>query len=296
MSRKAFSLIELSIVILIIGILIAGVTQSSRLINRMRIATAASLTKSSPVPSIQDLAFWVESTSEYAFAMGSAGTYTNILEPDDTNQIARWNDINPQSTTKYDAIQSTLANQPTYKSVAINNLPALLFSNPSAMRLISSLSMEYTTKPNLTYFIVFQRVGNGSYQCIFGNGIGGSNRIFCPRHADNATQGLIISGSSSSSTITGVNGLDTEIVSVVLKNTVSSGSTAYVNGTSNVTFTDAAANNGAATTTIGADGPSAGAPWDGYISEVIIYSRALKTEERKSVEKYLGQKWGVKIP
>lgn len=46
--KKAFSLIELSIVILIIGILVAGVTQSSRLINAMRIQSIRSLTINSP--------------------------------------------------------------------------------------------------------------------------------------------------------------------------------------------------------------------------------------------------------
>ncbi|MFM7621329.1 MAG: prepilin-type N-terminal cleavage/methylation domain-containing protein [Alphaproteobacteria bacterium] len=41
---KAFSLIELSIVILIIGILVAGVTQSSRLIRQMKLLSAQSIT------------------------------------------------------------------------------------------------------------------------------------------------------------------------------------------------------------------------------------------------------------
>ncbi|MFM2200490.1 MAG: hypothetical protein RL769_545, partial [Pseudomonadota bacterium] len=40
--HQAFSLIELSIVILIIGILVAGVTQSSRLVNQIRLSTAQS--------------------------------------------------------------------------------------------------------------------------------------------------------------------------------------------------------------------------------------------------------------
>ena len=53
---KAFSLIELSIVILIIGILVAGVTQSSRLIKQMRLAMIKSMTLNSPVSSIKDLA------------------------------------------------------------------------------------------------------------------------------------------------------------------------------------------------------------------------------------------------
>ncbi|MFM7620926.1 MAG: hypothetical protein ACKO47_04900 [Alphaproteobacteria bacterium] len=57
-SFKAFPLIELPIVILIIGILVAGVTSSSRLIKRMKITVAQNLTQSSPIPSIKDLAVW----------------------------------------------------------------------------------------------------------------------------------------------------------------------------------------------------------------------------------------------
>ncbi|MFM7620236.1 MAG: prepilin-type N-terminal cleavage/methylation domain-containing protein [Alphaproteobacteria bacterium] len=64
---KAFSLIELSIVILIIGILVAGVTQSSRLIRQMALSSARALTQSSPVPSIAGLVSWYEPTSEKSF-------------------------------------------------------------------------------------------------------------------------------------------------------------------------------------------------------------------------------------
>ena len=35
--------------------------------------------------------------------------------------------------------------------------------------------------------------------------------------------------------------------------------------------------------------------WNGDIAEIIVFNRALKTEERQAVEKYLGQKWGIKV-
>ena len=65
--KKAFSLIELSIVILIIGILVAGVTQSSRLLKMMRLQSARSLTNSGPVISINNIVLWVDSVSEESF-------------------------------------------------------------------------------------------------------------------------------------------------------------------------------------------------------------------------------------
>jgi len=66
-NKKDFSLIELSIVILIIGILVAGVTSSSRLIKRIKIATAQNITQSSPVSSIKDLAVWYETSLDKSF-------------------------------------------------------------------------------------------------------------------------------------------------------------------------------------------------------------------------------------
>ncbi|MBM5781912.1 MAG: LamG domain-containing protein [Pelagibacterales bacterium] len=35
--------------------------------------------------------------------------------------------------------------------------------------------------------------------------------------------------------------------------------------------------------------------YQGYIGELIVFSRALNDEERKSVEKYLSQKWGIPL-
>ena len=86
--RKAFSLIELSIVILIIGILVAGVTQSSRLIKQMRLQVARNITTSSPVTSIKDLKIWLETSQE-----GSLISSTNGLNPDNNDKISSWNDI-----------------------------------------------------------------------------------------------------------------------------------------------------------------------------------------------------------
>ena len=76
--KNAFSLIELSIVILIIGILVAGVTTSSRLIRAMKLISAKQLTQSSPVLTISDLLAWFEPTKEGIFGSGSAGTYTQL--------------------------------------------------------------------------------------------------------------------------------------------------------------------------------------------------------------------------
>ena len=81
--KKAFSLIELSVVVLIIGILIAGITQSSRLVRAMKLNTARSLTRSSDVNSIRNLTAWFDATAEGVFSSScnTASTNTNLTSP-----------------------------------------------------------------------------------------------------------------------------------------------------------------------------------------------------------------------
>jgi len=77
--KKAFSLIELSVVVLIIGILIAGITQSSRLVRAMKLNTARSLTRSSDVNSIRNLTAWFDATAEGVFSSSCASaTAANV--------------------------------------------------------------------------------------------------------------------------------------------------------------------------------------------------------------------------
>jgi len=58
--KKAFSLVEISVVILIIGILISGVSQGIDLYEDFRKNSAKSLTLNSRVGRIPDLLWWIE--------------------------------------------------------------------------------------------------------------------------------------------------------------------------------------------------------------------------------------------
>ena len=129
MNKKlAFSLIELSIVILIIGILVAGVTQSSRLVAQMRLASAQSVTRSADISSIRDMVFWAETTLENGIT-NSSGTF----QLDDGGAISSWNDINFRSNPKINVMQSNTAIQPTYKQNGINGLPSINFNGVNQM-------------------------------------------------------------------------------------------------------------------------------------------------------------------
>ena len=71
-------MIELSVFILIIGILIAGILASQRIVAKFRITTAQTLTISSPVHGIPDSTIWLESSLEKSFK-DSESSDTNAL-------------------------------------------------------------------------------------------------------------------------------------------------------------------------------------------------------------------------
>ncbi len=117
-SKLGFSLIELSVVILVIGILVIGVTQGSRIISAAKLKSARALISSAPVNSTSNLILCLETTSDKSFDAGLGNG----------NQITTWYDLNPQSVTKNNATQITdNSYRLIYTNNLINGLPALRF-------------------------------------------------------------------------------------------------------------------------------------------------------------------------
>lgn len=277
--KLAFSLIELSIVILIIGILVAGVTQSSRLVRQMKLSTARSITTSSPVNSIKDLVAWYESTSERSF-----------LESETDNQalLRNWFDLNIQSSVKDDAYQTVDANKPQYGFDEQTGLPVVKFINQDFFN-IPDGTIPFNNSPYTIFFVARTEafcpcgvMGSGTY--------GGNNQTNSFRY--DATGGiffnywfnidLVITGATAIKKMqifTFTYNLSTRegFVDGVSKGSVASSNRAStaINNTIGVTYSTEYMN--------------------GQIGEIIIFDRALKTEERKSIEQYLGKKWSIKV-
>ncbi len=112
---KAFSLIELSIVILVIGVLIAGVIQGANMVKKSQLQTARNLTTSSPVSGVKDLMLWYETSLESSF---------KTTEAADNTQISVWYDNNKQSMAKNNATQATSTNQPKFIENVFEGIPA----------------------------------------------------------------------------------------------------------------------------------------------------------------------------
>jgi prepilin-type N-terminal cleavage/methylation domain-containing protein len=298
MFKKAFSLIELSIVILIIGILVAGVTQSSRLINQIKLSSAQSLTKSSDVNSISNLVLWTETSLNESLT-----NPLNSFQIDDGQNILSWNDINPTTSFKINLSQSNSSFQPTFKSSGINGLPSVSFdgSNDSLFN-TSSVPLVSNAK-NYTLIAVWR-----SYRMTSADGIivvaQGTNPIVPNR----AATILLWSGTSgfagwwNSYYPTFQVALNSDYITIVTinNNLASNNVSIYINSNSPFVGTSSASpsalNLGNQIFCLGGmDSMGSTYAYHGLISEVLVFDRTLKPDEIRSINSYLGKKYAIKI-
>lgn len=324
-ASKAFSLIELSIVILIVGIIIAGVTQSSRLVRQSKLRSAASLTQSSPVASIRGVSLWLETSTDESFPTAL----------DNNANITQWNDINPQTTTKLFAIPASGvgSNAITFVNDGINGLPSISFTgaaSTTANVLAVSASAGtithnpiVTTNPDpnatnaFTAFIVYRLNGsaNTAYTLLY-NGRSDANGWGYQRAATGGLRTVMLNGTGATVASTALP-TSQEIATIVYNGRNANGgaasadglTTLYINGGTN--FTSTTGNNaraGAATAVAqptlnmyigGLTGTTAGAaptaPWNGLISEIIIFDTALRLQDLRDIANYLNKKYGISL-
>ena len=327
--KKAFSLIELSVVVLIIGILIAGITAGSRLVRNSKLASATQFTKSSDINSIADLVLWLEPTQENSFATTSSNTsnstYDNLakstdsanyvkdtLRPDNREYVARWNDISPRALAgnKKSVYQETGSKRPMYIANAINGLPALQFDG-SAQYLYSQNNNTTPSAPPLV-------AGDKSYTMI---------AVFSAN--DTSVTSTILSQapntpSSNTTAIMSVRApvlLSLDVLGTLINSDISiKTSTPYIaimkledsaitssnnlsfylnNSSSNKTFSTSTYNIGSDVFSMSVFGNvNSNNYYDyfkGYIGEVMVFDRALKNEELDTIMKYLSKKWGIAL-
>ena len=280
---RAFSLIEISIVVLIIGILIVGVTQSSRLVSQAKVNSARTLTQSSPVSSIDGLMFWAETSSPQE-------SFSNE-DIEDGDVITVWNDINPQNSNRNNL---AIVSAPAYETSGINGIPALTFTSDS----LTSSNFANISTGTITVFAAIRLPSEITAGTIISKStnfqlkVTGSDQWqFCA--------GGVCYESSASATANG-----SYVVSVVFNNTSSENASTdtlggvnfFQNGTAlsqEATTADSSSN--VTSLTVGNVSTGTADYLEGNLGEVIVYDRSLKQEERQSVEEYLGKKWGIKV-
>ncbi len=295
-SNKAFSLIELSIVILIIGILVAGVTQSSRLTKAMKLQSARSLTLSSPIPSFKNVTLWLESTIDESF---------DSLESQDQTLVSLWKDINPQSSYKNNATQSNSSFKPKYLSDGINGLPALSFDGIDDWMTMGVIS-GFESNSKFTIFLVFKSSVLSRFviakQDNWVDGKGWSIITSAPNNV-----GFYLNGHQSTNAISVLSSsqtlLNTNTILAFSYNGGLSNSSlnVYVNGKKDLAptrtggpLTTLPSPNGDEDLRIGAREANSFWWYQGMIGELIIIESFLGDNDVDEVNKYLQKKWSIK--
>jgi prepilin-type N-terminal cleavage/methylation domain-containing protein len=299
-SHQAFSLIEISVVIVIIGILIAGISSGIELYDDYKLKVAQNITKNSRVNRIPDLEMWLETTGENSLATGTTN-FTNKPNPADQDPIGRWNDINPNilPSARNHATQTNptvlIDNQPKYIRNGINGLPALLFDGSNDF---FSFNGDFLVGADYTIFVVEKRLSikSNTNNCFLAgsSNLALSNLSLGYRSSTSLAHVHWGSGYDFSITIPAFTSPINRIHSFVFSK--STGKAIYINGNGGSKIFNATQN----LPIISYLGSSIGNNrnyyyYDGYIAEMIFYTRALSNRERQEVELYLSKKWGIKI-
>jgi prepilin-type N-terminal cleavage/methylation domain-containing protein len=300
-NKLAFSLIELSVVILVIGILVIGVSKGSVLVKAAQIKTAQSLTRGSPILSIEGLTLWLESsgTDESSIVNSSNSTQLN-----DGDRIISWHEFNPSASDKKILTSPAVINYPTYSEQGMNGLPSIHFQgSPTGDQEILQIGNIEATKlfklDEATIFIVMNMDASSHFATIFNWG-GDSNRVLAHLVGPNRVIwdfGDVTNGRADYTAPNNNFFIDQpHIFSFTRK----------INGVLNVNLDGTTIPGGLTNATATPSGSNAfilGAPKNignnynliGDISEVIIYNEGLSDNDRTIVEKYLSNKWSIKL-
>jgi hypothetical protein len=149
--NNAFSIFEISITILIIIILLAGISNGLDLYQDYRFISARQQTNNSIVGRMNGLTLWFETTSDKSFEKS---------KPNNNESIAKWKNLNTQESSPINVFQSDVQYQPKYIENAINNLPALNFND--GIKYLFSDPINYTEISdieNMTLFFVTRSMG-----------------------------------------------------------------------------------------------------------------------------------------
>lgn len=288
--KKAFSLIEISMVILVVGILIAGISKGLDLVNDMRIATARALTDKAPMFGMENLEMWLETTSENSLATGTT-SFTNVANPPDKKEIGRWNDINPtliNPNNKNHATQSTLAYQPLYVQDGINGLPALLFDGSNDFL---SYNGNFLINSDYTIFIVEARTSSKNDNFFLaGSSISQHNNLILGYYYNFITHSNYNSYRIDNAILDYTKPIP-RVHSFSFGKKF--GKASYINGGQKLTGTNQ--NISLASYPGSSIGNAYGSIfYKGYIAEIIMYSKDLNDADRKLIEAYLIEKWRIR--
>jgi len=290
---------EISVVILMIGLLIAGISKGTDMIGDFRIQTARNLTTNAPMLRMSGLTVWLDTVSKESFDI-------EVDVKDSTkNKVSEWNDLNPLSNNKFDMIQPTASLQPTLiNDPKMNNLPVFLFDGvDDNFYRLNVLGSDFAQTDQITMFFVqnFSPLQTSNLFTWLPGGLEVQIIRYHSQWTDGNTYFDFPHGTSTGRIYTTLDNKYTNVGNITtlihkssgVGNIRTNGHKLFSTDTAQTAVIDTSSS---ATFYIGAQiVANATNPFKGNLGEVIIFNRALKEGEINSVEQYLSQKWGIKL-
>ncbi len=266
----------MSVVLIIAASMIGLFIAATHMIDNSKLLAAQSKTLKSPILLTDNLEFWLETTH-------SDSIDTN--EAIDGRIVNNWYNLNNRVENANNALST---GNIIYTRHGINSLPAIEFNESSG-----HFNISHSFNPandDMTIFVVAQCniIEASDYiiiQQLDGTGTGRAI-LYCE-----STNNKIRTNIGAAALDGDVFKIKPEIYTVTLENGTLS---IYTNGTlGNSTTVTAESADG--DIRIG-DGKTAGnATLDGFIGEIIMFDRSLKTKEKEAIEEYLSKKWQIPL-
>lgn len=293
--KKAFSIAEIGVILLIISILFAAITEGTNLYRKSKLASARNLTQNSPVNYLEGLTLWIESTSKDSF---------DDETPGNNDAIQNWHNINNRIES-LTLTQSNPAMRPIYLSNGINGLPAIHFpgvQSTSDPRLyIDNLqSSKLVSADEGTIFMV--KITNSSL--IDSHLLGWTSVSIHDIHSGNFI--WYFGGATNQRTSTdsisddiGESFYDKPRIVVLRRSLISSETGMKIDGlqiTPDITATSTDMDASASSDfVLGSISKTSQYSMNSVIGEIIFFNRPLSDDEIKTVEGYLSQKWKISL-
>jgi len=289
--NTAFTLVEIAIVVLIVGILISGISLGVDLYKDFRITTAQSLTQNSRVNRIDGLILWLEASQKSSFEP------SNI---NDGQRITKWKNINQnmlaQDRVLNDATPTT-STAPIYREGAVSSLPSLEFVPEEEQCLWVRTGYDGASIINSSIYLLIRTKENWvdtNQPRLLGRLLSVSSYSMWDIRANV----LVIANGNNvynyvgtykiKPTSTVLHELIIDRKNAIHYNIIGDANSNGVSSSITDTYSGSHASQGLSIRCGGETKASA------YFSEIIIFDRALNTNERNDVKNYLIKKWNIK--
>jgi len=296
--NTAFSLVEISIVIVVIGILISGISSGIDLYQEYKITSARNYTINSKVSRIPDIGFWLDTTR-----LKSLETASGSFDPKNGDTIKNWNSINYLDTQiQLIANQNTASRQPIYIENGLGGLPSLGFNNS---KLILIPHDKMFSEPYTEIYVVIKSKGIIGWEPVIGSGVPWNNGWFLNIAGDNNSHKLDVrKWKPNLSEYNNERNTSSDLNSLSLIRIIISGGGVYAYSLVNNLYHNY---------WLGGLVSSTGNFWIGYqdltslpntwseqffngeISEIIYFTRNLNESERLKVNEYFKEKYKLKF-